>query len=92
MSAERQQRKPGIRAIFARTGLVLLLFAGLPSLPGSRAATTERIVVNPNRGLALNGFDPVAYFTDSRPLMGREDIELCFAGATLRVRNEGTCF
>ena len=67
----------------------MLAVAGLPPLPGSRAATTERIVVDPVRGLALNGFDPVAYFTDSRPLLGREDLELRFAGATWRFRNEG---
>lgn len=70
-------------------GLVLLLLTGLAPVPTSRAATTERIVVDPNRGLALNGFDPVAYFTDGKPLVGREDIELRFAGATWRFRNEG---
>jgi hypothetical protein len=63
--------------------------AGLPPLPPSRAATTERIVVDPNRGLALSGFDPVAYFTDGKPLMGRGDLEMRLAGATWRFRNEG---
>ncbi len=89
MSAERQQRKPGQRAFLAPIGLVLLLLAGLVPVPSSRAATTERIVVDPNRGVALSGFDPVAYFTDAKPLVGREDVELRFAGATWRFRNEG---
>jgi YHS domain-containing protein len=62
---------------------------GLPPLPTVQAATTERIVVDPYRGLALSGFDPVAYFTDRKPLLGRGDLEMSFAGATWRFRNEG---
>jgi hypothetical protein len=85
MSAERQQRKHGA-AVLAWAALALLLIAAAPA---SRAATTERIVVDPNRGLALNGFDPVAYFTDGKALMGRSDMEAAFAGAVWRFRNEG---
>jgi hypothetical protein len=89
MSAERRQRKRGGAVFFAKTTLGLLLVTGLPLPRSSQAATTERIVVDPNRGLALNGFDPVAYFTDSQPLIGRDDLELSFAGAIWRFRNEG---
>ena len=85
MSARRQQRKRGGIAL-AWAGLALLLIAGVPT---SQAATTERIVVDPNRGLALNGFDPVAYFTDGKALMGRSEMETTFAGAVWRFRNEG---
>jgi hypothetical protein len=87
MSAQRRQWKRGRTAFFA-AGLGLLLLAGVPLHLG-QAATTERIVVDPNRGLALSGFDPVAYFTDAKPLMGRGDLEMSFAGATWRFRNEG---
>jgi YHS domain-containing protein len=62
---------------------------GFPPPRPAEAATTERIVVDPNRGLALNGFDPVAYFTDAKALMGRGELEYAFAGATWRFRNEG---
>jgi YHS domain-containing protein len=55
----------------------------------AKAATTERVVVDPRRGLALSGFDPVAYFTDSKPMLGRGELEYAFAGATWRFRNEG---
>jgi hypothetical protein len=55
----------------------------------ARAATTERLVVNRFTGLAINGFDPVAYFTDGRPLMGQPGFELNEAGAVWRFRNEG---
>jgi hypothetical protein len=75
-------------AFLPMAGLCLLFSSGLP-LSHSRAATTERIVMDPNRGLALSGFDPVAYFTDGKPLMGRGDLEMDFAGATWRFRNEG---
>jgi hypothetical protein len=89
MTAARQRRKPGNLAILVKAGLGLLVLAGLPSFTPGQAATTERIVTDPNRGLALSGFDPVAYFTDSKPLMGREELEYAFAGTTWRFRNEG---
>lgn len=88
MSAQRQRRKHRGGAFWVKAGLGLLLLAGLPSLP-ARTATTEAIVVDPNRGLALDGFDPVAYFADGKPLMGRNDLELMHAGAIWRFRNEG---
>ena len=54
-----------------------------------RAATTELIVVDRNSGLAISGFDPVAYFVDgvATPRQGR--LEASFAGAVWRFRNEG---
>jgi hypothetical protein len=89
MSLQRQQRKLDRRGFLARTGLALLLLTAFSPLPAGQAATTERIVVDPNRGLALSGFDPVAYFTDGKPLVGRTDLELGFAGTVWRFRNEG---
>ena len=53
------------------------------------AATTERVVVNRFTGLAIEGFDPVAYFTDARPEAGVEDYRGRRAGAVWRFRNEG---
>jgi hypothetical protein len=53
------------------------------------AATTEQVVVNRYTGLAIEGFDPVAYFTDARPERGLEDFEASAAGAVWRFRNEG---
>ena len=55
----------------------------------ARAATTERVIVNRFSGLAIEGFDPVAYFTDSRPEIGVVDFEASEAGAVWRFRNEG---
>jgi YHS domain-containing protein len=53
------------------------------------AAQVERLVINPNSGLAISGFDPVAYFTDQKAMMGRPDIELTLNGAVWRFLNEG---
>ena len=55
----------------------------------ARAATTERVVVNRFSGLAISGFDPVAYFTESRAAAGLPDFEAREAGAVWRFRNEG---
>jgi YHS domain-containing protein len=55
----------------------------------SHAATTEQIVADPNSGLAIYGYDPVAYFTDSAAKMGRADLELKYAGVAWRFSNEG---
>jgi hypothetical protein len=53
------------------------------------AGTTERVVVDRFTGLAIGGFDPVAFFTDARPMPGDADLELSQAGAVWRFRNEG---
>ena len=55
----------------------------------SGATTTEQVVTDRNTGLAIGGFDPVAYFVDGRPLQGRDAFEYAFAGAVWRFRNEG---
>lgn len=52
------------------------------------AATTERVVLNRHTGLAIEGFDPVAYFTDGGPLKGRPEVEASVDGAIWRFRND----
>jgi hypothetical protein len=53
------------------------------------AATNERIVTDWHTGLAIDGYDPVAYFTDGEPMAGRPEFELHFDGVVWRFRNEG---
>ena len=53
-----------------------------------RAASTERLVVNRHTGLVIDGFDPVAYFTDATALPGQSDVEVSAQGAVWRFRNE----
>jgi hypothetical protein len=69
-------------------GLMIAAWAALGLAPLA-AATTERVVVDRHTGLALYGFDPVAYFTDAKALAGRPEFELWLNGATWRFRNEG---
>ena len=97
MTSARPQRKPrstpGTAALardLARPlGLAILLAVTVPSLPPLRAATTERVVSDPHTGLAINGVDPVAYFTDAAALFGRAEYEYRYAGVIWRFRNEG---
>lgn len=88
MTAPRQERKgwcPGNALITLPAVLFILV-----SLPlAVRAAVTERVVVNRFSGLAIDGFDPVAYFTDGKPELGWEDFEAFEAGVVWRFRNEG---
>jgi len=87
MTAQRQERY--------RQRLWTAFFAILTSLClvcadfAARAATTERVVVNRFSGLAIEGFDPVAYFVDHHPELGLPEYEAAEAGAVWRFRNEG---
>jgi hypothetical protein len=84
MTAARQERKScRFWAVF-----VSLIVAGCAST-AIAAATTEWVVVNRHTGLAIDGFDPVAYFVDAAPKEGRAGLELRFGSATWRFQNEG---
>ena len=69
MTAQRQERY-GWRLGLAAFGLIASFFVALSLDFAAQAATTERVVVNRYSGLAIEGFDPVAYFTESRPARG----------------------
>ena len=89
MTVTRRQRK--LRICRPGAGLVLAaaVAVGLGLAGPIGAATTQQIVVDRNSGLAISGFDPVAYFTDGQPLPGKGEIEQVVAGAAWRFRNEG---
>jgi hypothetical protein len=88
MTAARRRWKSAIGPAAFGLGLILGMPACFEAGPAG-AATTERLVVDRHTGLALYGFDPVAYFTDAKPMVGRPELELSFAGAVWRFRNEG---
>jgi hypothetical protein len=87
MTAQRQERN-GWRRGIAFIGFL----AGFGALAGpffvARAATTEQVIVNRYTGLAIEGYDPVAYFTDAVAELGLPDFEASEAGAVWRFRNE----
>jgi hypothetical protein len=87
MTAPRRQRK-----LLSRRRLVTAAVAAAAGLMWNsrlRAATTEQIVVDRRTGLAISGFDPVAYFVDGAAKLGKDLFEQAFAGAVWRFRNEG---
>jgi hypothetical protein len=85
MTAKRRRRN-----FLHRFAILLATIAAAAGLsPAIRAATTEQIVVDPNSGLAISGFDPVVYFIIGAALPGKDRIEHAFAGAVWRFRNEG---
>ncbi|MDP3075824.1 YHS domain-containing (seleno)protein [Bradyrhizobium sp.] len=96
MTAQRQERngsgagagfRPGIALIGLLAGLgTFAALAGFPTAAG--AQTTERVIVNRYTGLAIEGYDPVAYFADARAELGRPNFEASQAGAVWRFRNE----
>ena len=88
MTAQRQERyarRPGIAFFALLAGVFASVCLDLPAF----AQTTERVVVNRYSGLAIEGFDPVAYFTDSQAAPGVADFEVAESGAVWRFRNEG---
>src|SRR5271155_1375642 len=88
MTAARQERKRYQAWIAAVAGLLFILIH-CADAPRSMAATTERIVVDWHSGLAIDGYDPVAFFTDSKPMPGNPDFEYRFGGAVWRFCNVG---
>jgi YHS domain-containing protein len=85
MTPARQPRKPR----FSLGLLIALGFCAGIVAPAAGGVTDKPVVVNPNTGLAISGFDPVAYFTDRKPEIGRPDLELQVDGVVWRFVNEG---
>src|ERR1700738_4244256 len=89
LRGRRASRPWGAWARAWRFGLAVALAATMACLPRVDATTTERVVSDRLTGLAMNGIDPVAYFTDAAPLYGRAEQEYRYAGVIWRFRNEG---
>jgi hypothetical protein len=88
MTAARQERK--LRHSCAILVAIGASLGGLGLVSGAiGAATSEMVVVNRYTGLAIEGFDPVAYFVDAAPSPGQASLELRADGAIWRFRNEG---
>jgi hypothetical protein len=92
MTPARRKRKryclsiAAFAGLLAYAGVVFVLSAG----PGtSRASAGERIVVDWHTGLAIDGYDPVAFFTDGKAVLGSADLELREADVVWRFTNVG---
>ncbi|PSC07104.1 hypothetical protein SLNSH_00560 [Alsobacter soli] len=70
-----------------RAAILALALALGPAAAGAAqdyGLTTQRVVVDPLSGIALFGYDPVAYFVDGKPVPGSPDHEWRWSGATWR--------
>nr|WP_210252160.1 YHS domain-containing (seleno)protein [Rhodoplanes serenus] len=88
MTSRRRTRQivPTLRGA---AGLAMLMLSSLWLGPPASAATTERVVTDRHSGLAISGFDPVAYFVDRAAVEGRAEYEYTYAGTVWRFRNPG---
>jgi hypothetical protein len=77
-----------LAAVVAVTAAVVL-GVGIMAPQWARATPEDRLVVNPDTGLAISGFDPVAYFSRKQAVLGKSDFELSQNGAVWRFANEG---
>jgi YHS domain-containing protein len=66
-----------------KVGLVLFMLSS-----ASLAFAQEESVVNAEDGIAIKGYDPVAYFTEGEPVEGDPEITFDWSGATWRFANE----
>ena len=88
MATRRHVRKMASGWVGCCVGVVLSLWMLVLAVPIG-AATTEHVVTDRNSGLAIHGFDPVAYFTDGAPSLGKGEFEHRHAGVVWRFRNPG---
>jgi len=73
-----------VRHHLLATGLVALFGAGVP-MPGYALDPASPSAVNLTaEGLAANGYDVVAYFTDGKPMAGSAEFTATHEGATYR--------
>jgi hypothetical protein len=72
----------------SRRGFLVVIGAG-GLVSAVHATTTEQIAVDHRTGVAIAGFDPVAYFVDKAAELGQHEFEHPFGGAIWRFRNEG---
>ena len=89
MTAARQRRKTRWCGYRLWLVLGLTLVSGNLAPLAAKVAGNLSIVTDPRTGLAISGFDPVAYFTDAAPKPGRPEMEYNQAGTVWQFRNAG---
>lgn len=95
MAGWRRRKRAASRGTAARiaaakivAAMIMAALIGGAAGPAA-AATNEQIVSDPHTGLAISGYDPVAYFTDAQARPGLASLERGLGGVVWRFRNEG---
>lgn len=71
------------------SGAIALCAAMMASAPALAVpGLNERVVADPASGIALYGYDPVAYFTEGRAVRGSRAVEAEWQGAAWRFASE----
>src|SRR5258706_11640976 len=68
-----------VQIMFTRRTLIALSVMAMSSVSG--ASSKSDPVNHSSGGIAIRGFDPVAYFTDSKPLKGDSKFSFTWRGA-----------
>lgn len=93
MTTARRKRKryraAGLGPVAAFAVYGGLAVASIVGPPMPRAVAGEHVVVDWHTGLAIDGYDPVAFFTEGRPAAGIDDYQLRYGGVVWRFANLG---
>lgn len=68
-----------MKQIFAAT---FLLLTTTITAPAQDATILRKKTYNLEKGIAIQGYDPVAYFTSDKPVKGSKDFAVAYQGAT----------
>ncbi len=82
--ARRERKQNRLR----RGGFAVALALSAMTAP-ALGALTQRVVVDWHSGLAIDGYDPVAFFTDRKSELGSGSFEFRYAGAVWRFTSSG---
>jgi hypothetical protein len=91
MTRPRQQQKrrlSRLAELAANTVFSLIFCCGIIAPQLAFASPDDRLVINPDSGLAISGFDPVAYFSRQKAIAGSPKYELTQNGTVWRFINE----
>jgi hypothetical protein len=89
MTAPRPSGKPRLPLSRRRALAAVAAVGAWAAVSRVGAATTEQVVADHHGGIAIGGFDPVAYFVDAAAESGKAEFEHTHAGVVWRFRNEG---
>jgi YHS domain-containing protein len=68
-------------------GLIGLGLVSIATIPGAAQAKTAPVYTGTFSNLAVSGYDPVAYFTQGKPVKGSPQFKVNFNGAEWRFAN-----